>query len=110
MSFDVQGDRQAVAIRPVVHPLLASFQATAYRPDGTQEVLIWARGYQGDWDPTYYFKRPVPTPAGTRLEVILYFDNSDNNPRNPNNPAKPVQSSELTKDYWGMIIFAVPVE
>lgn len=109
-SFYVMSDKQAIAIRPLVHPLLASFQATAYRPDGSQEVLIWTRGYQFDWSPTYYFKQPLPIPKGTRVEVTVYVDNSDNNPKNPNNPAKPVRLLELTNDHWGVFLFTEPVQ
>ena len=97
-AFTIKDDAGAVAIRPRVDPLLLSLQATAYRPDGTQEVLIWARGYGFDWQPTYYFKQPVALPKGTRIEVIAYFDNSDDNRNNPNNPAKPVRWSDLTSE------------
>jgi hypothetical protein len=99
-SFIVSDDSEAIAIRPRVHPILVSLQATAYRPDGSEEVLIWTRGYQFDWEPTYYFKQPVPLQKGTRVEVIAYFDNSDDNQSNPNNPPKPVRWSELTTDPW----------
>lgn len=98
MSFTIDKDTEAVGIRPSVHPLMVSFQATAHRPDGSQEVLIWTRGYQFDWAPTYSFKKGVPLPKGTRVEVVVYFDNSDNNQKNPNNPAKPVRWSELTSE------------
>jgi mono/diheme cytochrome c family protein len=98
VSFTTQRDAEAIAIRPHVHPLVVSLQATAYRPDGSAEVLIWTRGYQFDWEPTYYFKQPVPLPKGTRVEVIAYFDNSDNNQNNPNNPPKSVRWSDLTPD------------
>jgi hypothetical protein len=96
LSLTTQSDSEAIAIRPSVHPLLVSLQATAYRLDGSQEVLIWARGYQSDWEPTYYFKRPVALPKGTRVEVIAYFDNSEENQNNPN-AAKPVRWSELKR-------------
>ena len=104
--FTVPTDSEAIAIRPRVHPILVSLQATAYRPDGSEEVLIWTRGYQFDWEPTYYFKQPVPLPKGTRVEVIAYFDNSDDNQNNPNNPSKPVRWSELTTDPWCVFLLA----
>jgi mono/diheme cytochrome c family protein len=117
MSFSLTRDRQAIAIRPLVHPLLTSFQATAYRPDGSEEVLIWTRGYKFDWRPTYYFKQPVQMPKGTRLEIIVYVDNSDTNPNNPNDPAKPVRWAELTSaasdpstGHWAVFLFAEPVQ
>jgi hypothetical protein len=105
-SLTIPSDSQAIGIRPRVHPLVASLQATAYRPDGSQQVLIWTRGYQFDWGPTYLFKQPVALPKGTRVEVIVYYDNSESNQHNPNNPAVPVRWSELTADPWCVLLLA----
>jgi hypothetical protein len=98
LSLTTQGDIEAVAIRPRMYPLVVSLQATAYRPDGSEEVLIWARGFQFDWVPTYYFRQPVALPKGTVVEVIAYLDNSEHNQKNPNDPPKALRWSELTTD------------
>ena len=105
-SFVVQEDADAIAIRPSTHPLMISLQATAYRPDGTQQVLIWTRGYRRDWQHSYYFKRPVSLPKGTRIEVIAHLDNSDENRDNPNDPAKQVRWSELTSEPMCALLIA----
>jgi ribosomal protein S28E/S33 len=97
-SLTLKGDSEAIAIRPRAHALVISLQATAYKPDGTQEVLLWARGHRNDWQPTYYFRQPVLLPKGTRVEVVAHFDNSDANSDNPNDPAKQVRWSELTSE------------
>jgi len=91
-------DAEAIMIRPSVNPLIASLQASAYRPDGTEEVLIWTRGYQFDWQRTYQFRRPVALPKGTRIEVVAHFDNSDSNRNNPNSPPVRVRWSDLSSD------------
>lgn len=77
---------EAIAIRPRLFPLATSIEATAIRPDGTVEVLVWAKNYRFDWQPAYYFKKPVALPRGSRIEVTAYFDNSDDNANNPNDP------------------------
>jgi hypothetical protein len=105
-AFVVQEDADAIAIRPGTHPLMISLQATAYRADGTQQVLIWARGNRKDWQPVYYFKRPVSLPKGTRIEVVAHFDNSDENRDNPNDPPKLVRWSELTSDPMCAVLIA----
>ena len=97
-SFTTQNDIEAIAIRPRVHPLVISLQATARRPDGSEEVLIWTRRYQFDWEPTYHFRQPIALPKGTRIEVIAYFDNSEGNQKNPNDPPKSVHWSELSSE------------
>ena len=88
LTLPIQSDTEAIAIRPQVVPLIRSLQATAYRPDGSEEVLIWTRGYQFDWEPTYYFKKPVALPKGTRVEVIVYLVNSDEDQDNASNPTR----------------------
>lgn len=96
VAFTTQEDVEAVALRPAVSPLITSLQATVYRPDGSEEVLLWARGYQFDWQPIYYLKRAAALPKGTRIEVIAYLDNSDDNRNNPNDPPKPLRLGDLT--------------
>jgi len=98
VSVTTKSEMEVIAIRPRGHPLVVSLQATAYRPDGSEEVLIWTRGYQFDWEPTYYFKQPVVLPKGTRVDVIAYFDNSEGNQKNPNDPPKSQRWSELSTD------------
>jgi hypothetical protein len=85
---------EAVAVRPRLFPLVTSLEATAVRPDGTIEVLVWAKNYRFDWQPAYYFKKPVALPKGSRIEVTAYFDNSDDNPNNPNDPPAVVQVAD----------------
>jgi len=91
VSYTIPEAAEAIAIRPLLFPFAKSVEATAYRPDGTTEVLIWARAYRYDWQPDYTFRKPVTLPKGTRIEVIAYLDNSDNNQNNPNNPARAVR-------------------
>ena len=109
-TFTATNDTEAFGIRPAVHPLMSSLQATAYFPDGSQQVLIWTRGYQFDWAPTYFFRQRIALPKGTRVEVVAYFDNSDNNQNNPNSPAKPVRWSEMTTEPWCVLLLADAVQ
>jgi hypothetical protein len=97
-SFTLRDDVEALAIRPRAHPLIVSLQATAHRPDGSEEVLIWTRGHWRDWQTTYYFKRAVALGKGTRVEVIAYFDNSEENQDNPDSPPRQVRWYDLSPD------------
>jgi hypothetical protein len=45
-------------------------EVTACLPDGSVEHLIWIRTYHAQWKQTYYFRRPVSLPKGTKL--MLY--------------------------------------
>jgi hypothetical protein len=91
LSHRMREAAEAITIRPLLFPLAKSVEVTARRPDGSVEVLVWARDYRYDWQPAYDFKKPVPLPAGTAIEVTAYLDNSDNNPNNPNRPAQAIR-------------------
>lgn len=93
-SYTVNTPSEVVALRPLLYPLARSVEAVAYRPDGTAEVLVWAKERRFDWAPIYFFKTPVRLPQGTRIEVIAYFDNSDRNPNNPNDPPRAVRITD----------------
>jgi hypothetical protein len=84
-SYTINEPTNAVAIRPLLFPFAKSVEAIAYLPDGSVEVLIWAKDYRFDWQPAYFFKKPIALPKGARVEVTAYLDNSENNRNNPNN-------------------------
>jgi hypothetical protein len=86
-SYAINEATEAVAIRPLLFPLVKSIEVSVHRPDGSVEVLIWAKDYRFDWQPAYFFKKPVALPAGARVEVTAYLDNSENNRNNPNDRA-----------------------
>jgi hypothetical protein len=85
-SYAIDEPAEVVAIRPTLFPFAKSIEVAAHRPDGSVEVLIWAKDYRFDWQPAYFFKKPVALPAGSRIEVTAYLDNSANNRNNPNDP------------------------
>jgi len=91
VSYTMREAAEAIAIRPLLFPFAKSVEVTAYRPDGTIEVLIWAKDHHYDWQPDYTFNKPVTLTKGTRIEVTAYLDNSDNNQNNPNNPSRSVR-------------------
>ncbi len=93
-SLTLSSAAEAVAIRPLLFPFGQSIEVAAYRPDGSIEVLIVAKNYRYDWQPVYQFRKPIPLPKGTRIEVTAYFDNSDNNRNNPNDPPVALQFAE----------------
>jgi hypothetical protein len=86
-SYAISESTEVVAIRPLLFPFAKSIEVSAHRPDGSVDVLIWAKDYRFDWQPAYFFKKPVALPAGAHIEVTAYLDNSGNNRNNPNNQA-----------------------
>jgi hypothetical protein len=106
VSYTMQEETEALAIRPFDNSLMISFQASAFRPDGTEQVLIWSRGNKFDWQQTYYFKNSIAFPKGTRIEVTAYFDNSEDNSANPNDPPKNLRWSEISTEPLCVLLVA----
>ena len=69
----------------------------AYYPDGREEVLLDVPKYSYDWQHSYVFNEPRKLPAGTRVEVQMWFDNSPDNPANPD-PKRAVRFGGPTTD------------
>jgi hypothetical protein len=76
-SVMISAHSEAVAIRPLLFPYAQSLDVTAYRPDGTAEVLVWVQDNSYDSQPTYYFKEPVHLPKGTRVRAVAYIRNAN---------------------------------
>ena len=66
----------ASALWPRLGAGAKSVEVTAIRPDGVVEPMLWLKNYRPDWPSSYVFREPVTLPAGTRLIVTAYYDNT----------------------------------
>lgn len=66
----------AAALWPSLGAGAKSVEVTAILPDGVVESLLWLKDYRADWPSPYVFKEPVTLPAGTRLVVTAFYDNT----------------------------------
>ena len=83
--------------------LYAFFLHTHYRgraarvelvmPDGEHEMLISLPRYDFNWQRTYTFAEPVVAPAGSKVVVTYWYDNSARNLANPD-PKTTVRNGE----------------
>jgi hypothetical protein len=71
-SARIAADTYALALRPDVGPGAKSIEVSARKPDGTTEVLLFAKDFPQDWPSPYIFKDPVALPKGTELSVTAY--------------------------------------
>ena len=90
-------DLTIYAYEPHMHFRGKSMEYKAYYPDGKEEVLISVPKWDFGWQTNYVLKQPKRIPAGTRLQVTAYFDNSTKNKFNPD-PTKDVRYGEPTYD------------
>jgi hypothetical protein len=87
-SFEVRSTRileepiELLALFPHMHKRGRDFVYRAYLPDGEVRELLSCI-FDFNWQESYVFREPVRLPAGTRLECVGHFDNSEGNPNNP---------------------------
>lgn len=66
------------ALWPRLGPGATSLEVTAIRPDGSVEPMLWVNSYRAEWPAPYLLKEPLSLPAGTRLLMTAYYDNTTN--------------------------------
>jgi hypothetical protein len=79
-EFTVKSATSAAALWPRPGAGATSVEVAIIRPDGVVEPLLWLKNYRADWPSSYVFKQPVALPAGTRLAVTAYYDNTGEAP------------------------------
>ncbi len=50
---------------------------TAYYPNGVEEVLLEVPAYDWNWQTNYIYKEPKHLPAGTRIDVLMHYTNTE---------------------------------
>jgi hypothetical protein len=75
-----------------------------------KQELLGIPDWRFNWQEGYAFSEFVRLPKGTRLDVLIAYDNSSANPNNPNNPLRRVTFGQQSTDEMGaMTIELVPV-
>jgi hypothetical protein len=97
-SQRISTDITALGVIPHMHLLGREIKVTATLRDGTAKPMVWIKDWDFNWQETYAFKEPLKLPAGTRIDITAYYDNSEKNPFNPNSPPKLVTWGEETTD------------
>jgi hypothetical protein len=103
-------DLKLVAITPHMHLRGSGFAMEATYPDGQTESLVSVPRYDFNWQMSYSLAEPKVLPAGTKLHMTAYYDNSPNNKYNPD-PTKEVFWGEQSWEEMitGFMDFAIPV-
>ena len=91
-------DFHLLAVTPHMHLLGRKMALTALKPDGTKVPLISVSDWDFNWQSTYFYKKPIAFPKGTRVQMTATYDNSVHNPKNPNSPPKLTTWGEQTTD------------
>jgi len=84
-------------LMPHMHYRGAAMEYKVFYPDGKSEVLLNVPSYSFNWQMAYRPNTPLRIPAGSKIQVTGYFDNSVKNKYNPD-PTKAVRQGEPTYD------------
>jgi len=97
-------------IAPHMHLLGRKMNVTATLPSGASECLINIDDWDFNWQGQYRYAQPLALPAGTRLSLEAFYDNSENNFRNPNTPPRAVSWGEKTTDEMCIAFIGVTLD
>ena len=96
------------AIQPHAHQRARDVSLSARLPDGSRRTLLHIADWDFRWQDHYRLATPLRLPAGTTLESVFHFDNSDDNPRNPVVPARDVtwgwRTADEMADVWVQVL------
>lgn len=81
-AWEFEEDTFIINMMPHMHWRGQAARYDVVYPDGTRETLLDVPTYDFQWQMTYTYKEPKFLPAGTRMEVSMWFDNSPENPYN----------------------------
>jgi mono/diheme cytochrome c family protein len=84
-------------LMPHMHYRGSSMEYKVFYPDGKSEVLLNVPAYSFNWQMAYRPQSPIHIPAGTKIQVTGYFDNSTKNKYNPD-ANQAVRQGEPTYD------------
>ena len=108
-SFTLPGDAKVYNAFAHAHYLAKQMKAEATLPDGSKRPLLWIKDWDFNWQDGYSYKKPFILPKGTRIDVVLTYDNSSDNPRNPISPPRRAIFGEQSFDEMGTVGFEVEI-
>ena len=97
-SYTLPKDVTLVGVVPHMHLLGKAVSVRAELPDGRSETLVEIPAWNYAWQDEFYYEKPFPLPAGTRIVMEGSFDNSGGNPSNPSKPPRRVVWGDGTLD------------
>lgn len=106
-SFTIPVDVRAFGTAGHAHYLAKTMNMTATLPSGEKKTIIAINDWDFGWQEQYQFANYVDLPKGTKLDVVITYDNSAANRRNPSSPPKRVTWGEQSTDEMGSVSLIV---
>jgi hypothetical protein len=83
VSGTLPNDCTLLSFFPHMHLRGKRFEYNILKPDGSIEETLLRVNYHFHWQLSYRLAQPRFLKAGTRLQAVAWYDNSDENPHNP---------------------------
>jgi hypothetical protein len=100
-------DVEAIAVNAHAHYLGKRMEMTATLPSGEKQWLLKMSDWNFAWQEDYAFQQPVKLPAGTRLDALISWDNSEDNPYQFAHPPAAVRWGPRSTDEMGTLTLTV---
>ncbi len=103
-------DMEILAFSPHMHLRGKSMRYDLIRPDGSRETLLDVPKYNYNWQWQYYPTKPIPAPAGSRIEVTAAWDNSAGNVSNPDPAQEIIYRGDTLHEMLVGFVEVIPAE
>jgi hypothetical protein len=92
VEFTLDENAHLLGVEPHLGPTATRFKMQLFYPDGLDRTLVWVPKYEQRWASSYRFGTPIAAPAGTKMVLTGFFDNTADNSANPNSPPADVKT------------------
>ncbi len=110
LTRSIPKDVTLYSVMPHMHLVGKSMKAWVELPDRSEKPLIFIDHWDFNWQMAYMLKQPMHIPAGSKIHVEGFYDNSSGNPNNPSNPPKLVKFGEQTTDEMFLLVAAYTLD
>ena len=76
-------DAMLLSFFPHMHLRGKAFEYNIVHPDGSTQTLLRLNHYHFHWQLSYRLAEPRFLKAGTKLQAVAWYDNTEDNPHNP---------------------------
>lgn len=110
-TYTFKEDVTLLDLTPHMHLRGKAFKYVLTYPDGRSEELLNVPKYDFNWQLSYILSEPRKVPAGSRMDVTAWYDNSANNKYNPD-PTQTVRWGDQTFNEMmiGFFNYKVPAD
>ncbi|MFT5937561.1 MAG: mono/diheme cytochrome c family protein [Pseudohongiellaceae bacterium] len=109
-SYEIEEDIFLLSMGPHMHYRGKAMRYDLEYPDGEMETLLWVPDYDFNWQFLYEYEIPKFVPAGSKMHMSWWFDNSKENRFNPDHTQDVVYGPATTDEMANARIYYAPTK